>query len=64
MSIGAIGSGAISWSPPSVGVSADPQAQKAQAAEQANLLNALRGIGHSSTVAANVTDGKGIDISM
>jgi hypothetical protein len=67
MSIGAIASGAaVSWPAPSAGisagVSADPATQRAQASEQADLLNALRGIGSAGLVANRVSDGKGIDL--
>ena len=66
MAISAISSGAISWPAPSAGVSAgvsaDPEAQRAQAGEQADLLNALRGIGSAGLVASRVSDGKGIDL--
>ena len=63
MSIGAIGAGAaLNWSAPPVGVSVDPETQRAQAGAQADLLNALRGIGSAGMVADRVTDGKGIDL--
>ena len=62
MAISAISSGAISWPAPAAGVSADPETQRAQAGEQADLLNALRGIGSAGLVANRVSDGKGIDL--
>jgi len=62
MAISAISSGAVSWPVPAAGVSADPETQRAQASEQADLLNALRGIGSAGMVANRVGDGKGIDL--
>jgi hypothetical protein len=65
MSISAIGNGgAVAWPVPAAGISADPEAQRAQASEQADLLNALRGIGSAGMVADRVSDGKGIDLYM
>jgi hypothetical protein len=57
-------SAAAQWPAPSAAAAADPDAQKAQAHAQADLLNALRGTSNGTMVADRVTDGKGIDISM
>ena len=62
MSIGAIAAAAVNWSAPPAGVSVDPETQRAQASAQADLLNALRGIGSAGMVADRVSDGKGIDL--
>jgi hypothetical protein len=71
MAMSAISSGAaVSWPVPAAGVAADPfadpfadpETQRAQVSEQADLLNALRGIGSAGLVANRVSDGKGIDL--
>jgi hypothetical protein len=63
MAMSAISSGTtISWPALAAGVSADPETQRAQASEQADLLNALRGTGSAGTVANRISDGKGIDL--
>lgn len=60
--IGAIGAAAVNWSASPAGVSVDPETQRAQAGAQADLLNALRGIGSAGMVADRVSDGKGVDL--
>ena len=66
MSINAIGAGsAVSWSVPPAGASVDPETQRAQVRAQADMLSALRGVGHTgltAIAAARLTDGQGIDL--
>ncbi len=64
MSISSVGAAnAVSWTVPAAGVqAADPQAQREQANAQADLLKSLMSVKHTGTVAANVSDGKGVDL--
>ena len=47
---------------PQAGRSVDPDMQRAQVRAQADILNALRGVSSTGTVAAQLGDGKGIDL--
>jgi hypothetical protein len=62
MAVGSIGSGA-SWTVPAAGSPpADPQAHQAQVNAQADQLSAMMATKHSGLVAANIADGKGVDL--
>jgi len=63
MSFGSIGSSAT-WGVVSAGSTVDPAARRAQVNAQAETLAQLMGSKHGSMVAANITDGKGVDLYM
>lgn len=55
---------AVTWSVPSAGGTVDPATRKAQVNAQADTLSQLMGTRNSMKVAANLTDGQGIDLYM
>ena len=63
MSVGSIGSSAT-WNVVSAGSTVQPAARQAQVNAQADTLSQLMGSKQSTKVAANVSDGKGVDIYM
>ncbi|WP_426511942.1 hypothetical protein ACPPVO_15720 [Dactylosporangium sp. McL0621] len=54
----------ITFSLPAAGSPIDPAARKARVNAQADTLSQLMGTKHNVRVAANVTDGKGVDLYM
>ncbi|GAA2629195.1 hypothetical protein GCM10010399_71150 [Dactylosporangium fulvum] len=63
MSVGSIGS-SVTWSVPAAGAPVDPGTRRAQVNAQADTLSALLGTKHNLQVAANVSDGTGVDLYM
>ncbi|MER7283273.1 hypothetical protein ACQP2P_33590 [Dactylosporangium sp. CA-139114] len=55
---------AITFSMPAAGTPVDPATRQAQVNAQADTLSQLMGTKHNVQVAANVTDGKGVDLYM
>ncbi|MEV6926567.1 hypothetical protein AB0M46_18985 [Dactylosporangium sp. NPDC051485] len=54
----------ITFSVPAAGTRVDPATRQAQVNAQADTLSRLIGTKHNLQVAANVSDGKGVDLYM
>ncbi|WP_433060503.1 hypothetical protein [Dactylosporangium sp. CS-033363] len=54
----------ITFSVPNAGAPVDPAARKAQVNAQADTLSQLMGAKHGGKVAANLSDGQGVDLYM
>jgi hypothetical protein len=63
MSVASVGSSAT-WNVVSAGSTVDPGTRRAQVNEQADTLSQLMGSRQSTKVAANISDGKGVDLYM